>query len=102
LTRRNIRARIGGGPSAGYRDDRKPISQWFSSQARYASLEASHLLRGGMSNLGWVDRIRLLMVPAPILMFFYVLFIKRCLLDGWPGCTTRCSARVPKRCCRSG
>ncbi len=68
-----------------YRDDRKPISRWFSSQARYASLEASHLVRGGMSNLGGVDRIRLLMVPAPIPMFFYVLFIKRCLLDGWPG-----------------
>src|ERR1700693_547884 len=27
-----------------YHDDRKPISRWFSSQSRYASLEASHLL----------------------------------------------------------
>ena len=26
-----------------------------------------------------------MIVPVPVLMFFYVLFIKRCLLDGWPG-----------------
>ena len=68
-----------------YHDDRKPISRWFSSQARYASLEASHLLSRERSKLGSVDRLRLLIVPAPVLMFFYVLFIKRCLLDGWPG-----------------
>ena len=68
-----------------YHDDRKPISRWFSSQARYVSLEASHLLSRDRSKLGRVDRLRLLIVPAPVLMFFYVLFIKRCLLDGWPG-----------------
>jgi glycosyltransferase involved in cell wall biosynthesis len=68
-----------------YHDDRKPISRWFSSQARYASLEASHLLTRDMSKLGRVDRIRLLIVPAPFLMFFYVLIIKGCLLDGWSG-----------------
>ena len=68
-----------------YHDDRKPIGCWFSSQARYASLEASHLLTEGVSKLGRGDRLRLLILPAPVLMFFYVLFIKRCLLDGWAG-----------------
>ena len=68
-----------------YHDDRKPISRWFSSQARYASLEAGHLLTMDTSKLGSADRLRLLMLPAPMLMFFYVLFIKRCLLDGWSG-----------------
>ena len=68
-----------------YHDDRKPIARWFSSQARYASLEASHLLTRDVSKLGRVDRLRLLILPAPVLMFFYVLFIKRCLLDGWSG-----------------
>lgn len=68
-----------------FHDDRKPISRWFSSQARYASLEASHLLGRDASTLERVDRIRLLILPAPVLMFFYVLFIKRCLLDGWTG-----------------
>lgn len=66
-------------------DDRKPISRWFHSQARYAALEAAHLLGRDVSTLGRVDRIRLLIVPAPVLMFFYVLFINRCLLDGWSG-----------------
>lgn len=68
-----------------YHDDRKPISRWFSSQARYASLEASHLLSRERSKLGSIDRVRLLIVPAPLLMFFYALFVKRCLLDGWSG-----------------
>lgn len=68
-----------------YHDDRKPIARWFSSQARYASLEASHLLSRDVSTLGHADRVRLLIVPAPVLMFFYLLFIKRCLLDGWSG-----------------
>jgi glycosyltransferase involved in cell wall biosynthesis len=68
-----------------YHDDRKPISRWFSSQARYASLEASHLLSRDGSALGSVDRIRLLIVVAPVLTFFYVLFIKLCLFDGWAG-----------------
>jgi glycosyltransferase involved in cell wall biosynthesis len=68
-----------------YHDDRKPISRWFSSQARYASLEASHLLSRDTAKLSGADRLRLFILPAPILMFFYVLFIKRCLLDGWSG-----------------
>ena len=68
-----------------YHDDRKPISRWFSSQARYASLEASHLLSRETAKLGGTDRLRLLILPAPVLMFFYVLFFKRCLLDGWSG-----------------
>jgi glycosyltransferase involved in cell wall biosynthesis len=68
-----------------YHDDRKPISRWFGSQARYVALEAKHLLSSDRSKLRRVDRLRLFIVPAPILMFFYVLIIKRCLLDGWRG-----------------
>jgi len=68
-----------------YHDDRKPISRWFSSQARYASLEANHLLSRDTGKLDSADRLRLLILPAPILMFFYVLLVKRCLLDGWSG-----------------
>jgi hypothetical protein len=68
-----------------FHDDRKSMTRWFSSQARYASLEAGHLLSLKKSDLRRVDRLRLMLVPAPVLVFFYVLFIKRCLLDGWPG-----------------
>lgn len=31
------------------------------------------------------DRIRLMGWPTPILVFFYTLLWKRCILDGWPG-----------------
>jgi hypothetical protein len=68
-----------------YHDDRKPITRWFGSQARYASLEANRLLSRDRSSLGSADRIRLLIVLAPVIVFFYVLLFKRCLLDGWPG-----------------
>jgi glycosyltransferase involved in cell wall biosynthesis len=68
-----------------YHDDRKPISRWFGSQARYVSLEASHLLSSDRSKLGRVDRLRLFIVPAPVLLLFYLLISKRCLLDGWRG-----------------
>jgi hypothetical protein len=68
-----------------FHDDRKSIARWFSSQARYASLEAGHLLSLDKSDLARADRLRLTLVPVPVLMFFYVLLIKRCLLDGWPG-----------------
>jgi glycosyltransferase involved in cell wall biosynthesis len=68
-----------------FHDDRKSIARWFSSQARYASLEADYLLGLDKSELGCISRLRLMLVPAPILMFIYVLFVKRCLLDGWHG-----------------
>ena len=68
-----------------FHDDRKPIARWFTSQARYAALEAGHLLSLKKSELGRADRLRLMLVPVPLLMFIYILFIKRCLLDGWPG-----------------
>jgi len=35
--------------------------------------------------LGRADRIRLAAWPAPIVAFMYVLILKGCLLDGWPG-----------------
>lgn len=41
------------------RNDRAPISPWFSLQARYVSLEASHLPSSDRSRLGRVDRLHL-------------------------------------------
>ena len=66
-------------------DDRKPLSRWLSSQQKYASLEAAYLLTKPPASLRWSDRIRLMAWPAPILVFGYTLFAKRCLFDGWPG-----------------
>lgn len=66
-------------------DDRKPLSRWLDSQQRYARLEADHLLKSDRASLSGIDRMRLLAWPAPILVLFYTLCWKRCLLDGWPG-----------------
>jgi len=66
-------------------DDRKPLARWFSAQARYAALEAAHLTAANKATLPLIDRIRLMIVPAPLVVFLYTLIGKGCLLDGWPG-----------------
>jgi len=68
-----------------YHDDRKPLSDWLKAQDRYAVLEAKHLLTKPIHQLNVADRLRRLILPAPLLVFLYTLFIKRSILDGWPG-----------------
>jgi len=68
-----------------YHDDRKPLSRWMQSQQRYALDEVDHLLKMSRQNLDLADKIRLMGWPAPLGIFFYVLFLKGCILDGWPG-----------------
>jgi glycosyltransferase involved in cell wall biosynthesis len=66
-----------------YHDDRKPLARWISSQLRYARVEAGHLLDG--NDLSSTDKIRRWGWVAPILAPLYALFVKGCILDGWPG-----------------
>lgn len=66
-------------------DDRKPLGDWIASQVRYAKLEADYLVSAPRSDLSRADRIRRVGWPAPILVFFYTLIVKRCVFDGWPG-----------------
>ncbi len=68
-----------------FHDDRKPIDRWFLSQIGYARREADHLLGSDRTTLGRIDRFRLAGWPAPIIMLFYTLFVRGCILDGWPG-----------------
>jgi len=68
-----------------FHDDRKPLVRWLASQHKYAELEAAHLLGKERDQRRWLDRIRLMALPAPPLVFFYALLWKRCILDGWPG-----------------
>ena len=65
-------------------DDRKPLSRWFQSQLKYAILEAEKLSATSSSE-GLPDRVRRLIWPAVPAVFFYTLFVKRLILDGWPG-----------------
>jgi len=66
-------------------DDRKPLSHWLQAQDRYAILEVTKLLATDPSRLRFQDRLRRKMVLAPGLVFFYTLFGKGLILDGWPG-----------------
>jgi glycosyltransferase involved in cell wall biosynthesis len=66
-------------------DDRKTLARWIGSQLKYARIEADHLTVSVRSALSRKDRIRRMAWPAPLLVFFYTLLVKRCLFDGWPG-----------------
>ena len=68
-----------------YHDDRKPISRFIASQQRYAKDEAIYLLEACHGELSRTDRLRRMGWPAPLLVLFYVLFVKGCILDGWAG-----------------
>lgn len=68
-----------------FHDDRKPLARWMGSQQRYAKNEADYLLGTPVSKLGRIDRLRRMGWPAPILVFFYTLIWKGCLLDGLAG-----------------
>lgn len=68
-----------------YHDDRKPLSRWIESQERYAAEEARYLAETPTGKLKRSDRIRRMAWPAPLGIPFYVLFVKGCILDGWPG-----------------
>ncbi len=64
-------------------DDRKPLSRWFSSQDKYARLEADKLT--SLTQLSLQDRIRRTMILGPVFVFVYTLLIRRTLFDGLHG-----------------
>jgi glycosyltransferase involved in cell wall biosynthesis len=68
-----------------YHDDRKPLSRWFDSQRRYAAEEARYLVDTPVEKLKSSDRVRRSGWLAPLGILFYTLFVKGCVLDGWPG-----------------
>ncbi|MEK6302296.1 MAG: glycosyltransferase family 2 protein [Acidobacteriota bacterium] len=66
-------------------DDRKSIDHWLRSQSRYMRLEADKVHESDWRALGWADRVRKMIVPAPLLMFGYCLFVRGAILDGRAG-----------------
>jgi len=66
-------------------DDRKPLSRWIQSQDKYAIVEADHLLDMQSTHLEPQDRLRLAIYFAPAVMFFYLLFGRGLIFDGWRG-----------------
>lgn len=66
-------------------DDRKPLTRWLASQQAYAVREAEHLLSSERQELRRADRLRLTGWIVPLLILPYVLLVKGCVFDGWPG-----------------
>jgi glycosyltransferase involved in cell wall biosynthesis len=68
-----------------YHDDRKPLARWIRSQVKYSEIEAKHLLSISMGELNFQDRVRRRIFIAAPVMFFYLLFGRGLIFDGWPG-----------------
>ena len=68
-----------------FHDDRKPLARWFDSQVRNMRLEADKLLSVAFWDLGLADRLRRMIVVAPLAMLFFCLVVRGNILDGWPG-----------------
>jgi hypothetical protein len=66
-------------------DDRKSLSRWLASQAKYADQEAALLLSKPVNALRIQDRLRRLMVITPWLVPLYCMTVGRGALDGWAG-----------------
>jgi len=66
-------------------DDRKPLSRWLASQAKYADQECGLLLEKPVSELRIQDRLRRMMIVTPWLVPLYCLTVGKGMLDGWAG-----------------
>ncbi|MCH8847122.1 MAG: glycosyltransferase family 2 protein [Proteobacteria bacterium] len=68
-----------------FHDDRKRLSSWLHAQDRYMKLESKLLCSKNWGALGFADKVRRLLVIAPVAVFFYCLLVKRGLFDGRAG-----------------
>lgn len=66
-------------------DDRKSLSRWLSNQDGYAIKEANKLIASSNENLPVSAKIRKTKIFAPFVVFFYSLFVKGLIFNGWKG-----------------
>lgn len=66
-------------------DDRKPLSRWVDSQSTYSLKETQKLTGTPNSELSYISKIRKTKILAPFLIFFYCLFVKGLIFNGWRG-----------------
>jgi hypothetical protein len=75
-------------------DDRKPFSHWLQSQNKYVRMEAKYLLGQPREKLSAPDRLRRKIFFAAPVIFFYLLFGRGLILDGWPGWVYVCQRTI--------
>lgn len=68
-----------------YHDDRKPLKRWLEAQDKYLEIEADKIINHSWVSLNGADRIRKTLFIAPAAVFFYCLFYKKLIFDGWRG-----------------
>ena len=66
-------------------DDRKSFSRWLSNQDGYAIKEANKLIAHTGGGLPISSKIRKTRIFAPFIVFFYSLFGKGLIFNGWRG-----------------
>jgi glycosyltransferase involved in cell wall biosynthesis len=66
-------------------DDRKSFARFVARQRKYMQQEAEKLRAADPRALSPASRIRRLIVVAPFAVVIHSLFVKRLILDGWPG-----------------
>ena len=67
-------------------DDRKSLSRWLNNQDGYSIRECAKLLDPeNQSAQSIINKIRRTKIFAPFLVFFYSLFVKGLILNGWAG-----------------
>ena len=66
-------------------DDRKSFSRWVKSQDKYANIEAKMIGETPLSGLSWPDRVRCLLVVAPLIVPVYILVFRAGILSGVSG-----------------
>jgi len=83
--RLKINGEIGSYKTLIWHDDRKSLTRWLSNQSAYSLKECNMLLKAEKSALGFNSKIRKTKIFAPVLVFFYCLFVKGLVFKGWPG-----------------
>ena len=68
-----------------WHDDRKSLKRWLLNQASYSEKEALMLINTPSKQLSTISKLRKSIIFAPLLIFFYTLFFKGLLLNGWRG-----------------
>jgi len=66
-------------------DDRKSLSRWLSNQDGYSIKEGHKLMETPAGELPLSGKIRKTKIFAPFFVFFYSLFVKGLIFNGWRG-----------------
>jgi glycosyltransferase involved in cell wall biosynthesis len=66
-------------------DDRKPLNRWLLNQSAYTMREAQMLMETPNEKLSFNSRLRKKIIATPLMMFFFCLFGKRMIFNGWHG-----------------